>query len=121
MKMEYNLKGYRPFNTTSFIGRQQGEDVRKKLDLEKLDQGDYEVFLTLPADTTSFNPSFYLGLLYHSIKALGKDVFSSRYHFSFEETTAEGVKAVLQRNLDDGFRNALNSMDDKTGIKVFGL
>jgi hypothetical protein len=116
---EYNLRAYRPGNTTSYIGRQQGEDVRRQLSLEKLDDENEQVSLMLPADTTSFNPSFFLGLLYKSIKKLGMEGFQDKYRIIFE-TNDEAVKAVLQKNIDDGYRNAINSLDNRNGISVFG-
>jgi hypothetical protein len=91
---EFNLKEYRPSNSTSFIGRTQGEDVRKKLSLEELDNDDSEVVLRIPADTTSFNPSFFLGLLYKSIKKLGMERFRKKYKLQIEATDPSVINAI---------------------------
>jgi hypothetical protein len=116
---EYNLKEYRPLNSTSFIGRVQGEEVRKKLSLEDLDNDDSEIVLKIPADTTSFNPSFFLGLLYKSIKKLGVEGFRKKYELRIESTDPS-TKNAISRNLEDGFRNAINSINNKDGVTTFG-
>lgn len=95
-------------DSTSFSGRPEGEDVRKKLKIAKLDKDQYKYVITMPPDTTTFNPSFYLGLLFESIKALGMEKFKEKYVISIDNlydepklTIAEDINYALQRATED--------------------
>ena len=57
---------HRGTNSTTFTGRPQGKSVRGSLNLDQEDKDQEEVNIEIPKDTTSFNPSFYLGLFYDS-------------------------------------------------------
>ena len=113
-----NLRQYRPVSSLSFSGRAQGEAVRSALNLNSIDSSDGEVEIIIPADTTSFNPSFFLGLLYESIAKLGLEKFQSKYHILLE-TTNPSLKDALDRNLADAIRNATNSLNNRTGLNIF--
>lgn len=113
-----NLAGYKGNRSSVFAGRPQGEEVRKELKLDKEDLLQNEVEFIIPSDTTSFNPSFYLGLLFDSIKKLGADNFGKKYKFSFESDKKDVIEN-LQKNLDDGWRNALNSLNKNFGFDAF--
>jgi hypothetical protein len=115
---EINLKNYRAPNSTSFSGRTQGENVRKELKLSVYDSDDSEVAIKIPSDTTSFNPSFFLGLLYNSIERLGLEKFRNKYHIIYETENAL-LKQALEKNIADGFRNAANSMNNKNSFNIF--
>lgn len=122
MKMEtkrIDLTKYRGNKSTLFTGRPQGLSVRVEIKLDKIDvTDDILVIFEIPEDTTSFNPSFYLGLLYNSYKKLGVESFLKKYSFEIKSTCPETVK-VLQENLDDGMRNAVNEISKKTGLWQF--
>nr|WP_183568753.1 hypothetical protein [Mucilaginibacter sp. SP1R1]MBB6152770.1 hypothetical protein [Mucilaginibacter sp. SP1R1] len=116
--MEINLKSYRPSNSTSYSGRPQGESVREKLKLSQIDKEDGELSLVIPSDTTSFNPSFFLGLLYDSIKNLGMEKFKKKYHLLIE-TNNEALKQAIKKNIEDGLRNADNSLNGRNAFNLF--
>jgi hypothetical protein len=107
-----NLLNYRGQNSTTFTGRPQGLAVRKQLALDELDTDSEAVELVIPRDTTSFNASFYLGLLYPSIKKLGFDAFKDKYHITFEDETPRSI--VTQ--LSEGERQAQNELQGLTGL-----
>ena len=110
-KKEINLRDYKNINTTVFTGRPQGRGVRDKLKLDDLDKdSNIKVDIIIPKGTTSFNPSFYLGLLYDSFKYL-KEKFDEKYNFVIEDTDDE-IKRVILANLEDGKRNAFNSLNN---------
>lgn len=115
---EIDLRNYRPVNSFSYSGRPQGESVRKTLNLNQLDVENEEITIKIPPDTTSFNPSFFLGLLYDSIEKLGMDNFRSKYHLEME-TQNPLLRAALNKNIEDGYRNASNSLNDKSGLSIF--
>jgi hypothetical protein len=120
MKMErrINLLKYRGSQSSLFTGRPQGEDARKEQKLDELDKTDDKVIIVIPEGTTSLNPSFYLGLLYKSIKNLGINKFEEKFKFEIEDSSPERNQ-VLRDNLNDGKRNALNSLSNKHSLKHF--
>ena len=108
---QLDLSEFRGQRSTAFTGRPQGEQAREKLDLDTLDRDAtaQEIHLRIPSGTTSFNPSFYLGLLFESIKKLGPDQFQQRYKLDVVDQNPE-LKRILQNNINDGLRNALNTI-----------
>lgn len=117
--MRVDLGKYRPYNSTSFSGRPQGVRARNEIKISELDNNEStDIELVIPSDTTSFNPSFFLGLLYESIKKLGLDGFKKKYHWEFE-TDNEDRKRALLKNIEDGYRSALNSIEGKNLFNIF--
>lgn len=111
-----NLLPYRGANSTTFTGRPQGEDVRKKLNLNESDSSSDNVSVEIPIGTTSFNPSFYLGLFFDSIKFLGGfQKFSEKYKIEIKDTNPLTIKSLM-RNLAEGERQAINEYNKKTGL-----
>lgn len=108
---QFDLSEFRGQKSTAFTGRPQGEQAREKLNLNALDSDGNarEIHLRIPSGTTSFNPSFYLGLLFESIKRLGVDQFQQRYKLDVEDQNPE-LKRILQNNINDGLRSALNTI-----------
>lgn len=117
MAMRIDLQPYKNTSSSVFTGRPQGIQVREKLKLSDLDTTDEQVDIIIPEGTTSFNPSFFLGLLYGSIQRLGLDKFREKYHIVIS-TEDEDLHSVLDGNIKDGFRNALNSLNKKTGLNT---
>lgn len=109
MKM-IDLSQHRPGNSTSYSGRPQGESLRVKLGLDSLDNGNDHVLIKIPRGTTSFNPSFFLGLLYNSIKKLGVQGFNEKYSLEIEDEDSEFIESISE-DLADGMRNAINSLN----------
>lgn len=113
--VKINLADYK--RGTIFTGRPQGYQVRKDLDLDKIDRdANRRVEFVIPEDTTSFNPSFFLGLLYESIKSLGLDRFKRKYNFITDNVRN---KSEIESNLQDGIRNATNFIDPSSTLSVF--
>lgn len=115
---EIDLLKYRGNKSTLFTGRPQGEAVREELNLNTIDKSTEHITFKIPKGTTSFNPSFYLGLLYESIKNMGIEKFDSKYSFIIEDEN-QYIIEVLKENLEDGKRNAINTLENKTGFKRF--
>lgn len=117
--MKIDLRKFRPSNSTSFSGRPQGLAARKAMKMAELDKSENdEIHLVIPADTTSFNPSFFLGLVFESIKKLGIETFKRRYIWDIE-TKNEDRKRALLKNIDDGYRSADNSINNKSIFSFF--
>lgn len=113
-----NLLKYRGNDSSLFTGRPQGEASRKELNIDANDKKGDKIVFIIPKGTSSINPSFYLGLLYDSIKYFGIDKYEEYYSFEIEDTN-EITKGVLLENLQDGKRNALNTLTGNSGLSRF--
>lgn len=99
---------HRGVNSTTFTGNPQGKEVRKLLDLSKYDRKGEKVVIIIPKGTTSFNPSFYSGLLYDSIVYYrGMENFKKVYSFEYEDDDEEIVE-LLKENIADDERLTAN-------------
>jgi hypothetical protein len=115
--IKIDLSSYKSDKSTVFTGRLQGEITRKKLKLDVIDANEKTVVIfLLPDDTTSFNPSFYLGMLFKTYQTLGIDKVDFKYRFEFV-TKDETIRKVLIDNLEDGKRYAINSLNSMSSFK----
>lgn len=103
--------------STTFSGRPEGEAVRETLNLDALDNSDEIVTIKIPNDTTSFNPSFFLGLLFKSVKKMGSvDAFKKKFLFDFTNYTDEELLKYVQQDIEDSYRRCVNELNQKTGL-----
>lgn len=103
-------------NSDSFCGRQNGKDVRTKLSLDSKDVDDEKYIVKVPEDTISFNPSFYLGLFFDSVKKINDfDEFKEKYKFDFSNLDEES-RACLEENIVECERKAFNELFGYTGL-----
>lgn len=104
--------------STSFSGRPEGEAVRRVLfSNNNYDdkEGPFEV--TIPADTTAFNPSFFLGLFYDSVKKLGSvDKFKEKFLFNLNDFDNDELKRLIEQDLEDCYQRCFNELNNLTGI-----
>lgn len=115
--LNIELIKFRGNNSTLFTGRTQGEDARTDLKLDSKDKDNNKYIFVIPKGTTSFNPSFYLGLLFDSYKKLNMSGFGDKYSFKIlDEEEPERINRVtaLKEDLDDGKRNAELSLNKKS-------
>ena len=101
--------------STSFSGRPEGEKLRKVFSLDEKDVDDCNYIIDIPSGTSAFNPSFYLGFLFPSIKKLGVEKFLSKYKFSFANLSPT-LKSLIEDDLREGLRNASNELNFSTGL-----
>ena len=104
-------------NSTSFAGRNEGKSVRDTLKLDILDKDAEKYIIHIPEDTTSFNPSFYLGLFYGSIEKLTWKGFISKYRFNLNNIL-EPLKSIISRNIEECERKAENEYNGLTGLDI---
>jgi hypothetical protein len=109
---QIDLNNFRGVNSSVFTGRPQGEHARSDLNLDKLDKTDSQTEFIIPAGTAAITPSFFLGLLYGSIKKLGVPGYRHKYKFYFKDTDAE-IVGILKENIQDGERRAMNALNQK--------
>src|SRR5438445_13479250 len=107
--VELDLLNYRGIKSTVYTGRPQGEEARRKMGLDKLDRENDCVSFLIPIDTTTITPSFFLGLLYDSIKKLTFEKYKSKYLFNFGKMNPDRIE-ILKKDIQEGERNAINSI-----------
>lgn len=104
--------------STSFSGRREGREVRKKHSLDEKDKDDNSYIVSMPQDTTSFNPSFFLGLFFQSIKNLGMDNFQKKYIFSYDNLY-DSLRDVIRKNIDLSIIRAKKDLSGMTGLDSY--
>lgn len=80
-----------------------GEEVRKKLDLDRLDTQPDLVVFSIPECVYSLNSSFFSGLFQKSIKRLKEQGFREKYQFE--------CSPVIRKNIEDGIFNIVNTLN----------
>jgi hypothetical protein len=85
-------------------GREVGEDVRRKANVEALDDRDEPVEVRVPADLFSLTSSFFLGLFAPSIRKLGASQFRKHYFFTGKQVNRVVEDAIRSVILTEPFR-----------------
>lgn len=108
-KRNEELDQYLHSNSTYLTGREEGKDVRKRLDLDKLDDlKEKEVTFFISDKITGINISFFLGLFSKSIKKLKEKEFRKKYKFEYSD---EETQDLVEEDIEYGINEAL---DDRT-------
>ena len=103
--------------STTFSGRPEGNAVRKVLGVSEYDRSAGVITVTIPEDTTSFNPSLFLGLFYDSVKALGSvSAFKAKYKIDLSNFDNEEQRQLIEADIADSYRRCENEMNKKTGL-----
>lgn len=104
--------------STSFSGRPEGQAVRESLSIENnydLKEGPFKVII--PSDTTSFNPSFFLGLFYDSIKKMGSVAkFKEKFVFDLSNFNNNELRSLIEEDLEDCYQRCSNELNNLTGL-----
>lgn len=95
---------------TSLVGRTEGKRVREQLSLNQKDYDENRYEIIMPEDTTSFEPSFYLGLLFESVKKLGWDKFAQKYRFNLDNLEGS-QRGAIRAELDECEREAKKELN----------
>lgn len=104
--------------STTFSGRKEGREVRRVHQVDSLD-GDNRLYIVkMPSNTSSFNPSFFLGLFFPSIKKLGMDEFKRKYEFCYDNLY-EVLRPIIRDNIIECFRRANNELMGVTALDDF--
>lgn len=104
--------------STTYSGRAEGKEVRNVLNLDSIDSENENVTITIPNDTTSFNPSFFLGLFYDSVKRCGSvEAFKSKFKIDLSNFDEE-LKGYITQDIEDCLRRCDNELNKKTGIDL---
>lgn len=90
-------------NKKVLSGRDNGVNLRKKLEIDKKENENDEIKIIIPQDVFALNSSYFLGWLGKSVRDLGKENFEKKYKFECNE--------IVQLNIEDGINDALNNID----------
>lgn len=116
METIYLDSKYRGANSNCFTGRKEGQEARKELKLDEKDSDSNSYAIQIPASTTSFNASFYLGLLFASIaKFRTMEAFDAKYVIKYDALEEE-LKPIIKANIDECRRKAANELVGSTGL-----
>ncbi len=74
-----NLQDYRTPGSKVFTGRDRGEKVRNKSNIDSLTSNHDSVTIIIPEDIRSINPSFLEEFLVNVVTKLGKEGFSKKF------------------------------------------
>ena len=118
MERTINLLKFRGNDSPSFTGRPEGQSARKIAGIDKMDDDKNTYQFLIPRGTTAFNPSFFLGFFFQSIKKLGFEKFESKYQLLIEDEMPENEIRLL-RDIEEGKRHAKNQLDVKSGFFSF--
>ena len=90
-------------NKKVLSGRDNGINLRKKLEIDKKENENDEIKILIPKEVFALNSSYFLGWLGKSVRKLGKEKCEKKYHFECNE--------VIKLNIEDGINDALNNID----------
>lgn len=97
-----NLSSFKKARATAFTGRPEGSFTRKEARLDELDcNNDVKIEVIIPKNTSSINPSFFLGLFFKSYADLGEELFLSKYLFNTSNLD-DDLKKVISKDIKDG-------------------
>ena len=84
-----------------YTGRDKGQSIRERNDLDKIDQDpSTNVIILVPDNAFSLNSSFFLGLLGKSIRAAGsREKFLAKFKFKNPQHIEEFIESGIERAL----------------------
>jgi hypothetical protein len=91
----------RKFGGPVYTGRDKGQSIREKNNLDKIDQDPLtNVIILVPENAFSLNSSFFLGLLGKSIRASGsREKFLAKFKFKNPPHIEEYIESGIERAL----------------------
>ncbi|MDD5461985.1 MAG: hypothetical protein PHG00_10210 [Methylococcales bacterium] len=97
-EIEIDLK---KFGGPVYTGREKGQAIREKNNLDKIDQDPTSnVIILVPDNAFSLNSSFFLGLLGKSIRAAGsREKFLAKFQFKNPSHIEEYIDSGIERAL----------------------
>jgi len=67
-----------------FTGRDRGKYVREQSKIDELEKNYDDIYVTIPDNVYSINPSFLEEFLVNVVTKLGKEDFLKKFHFTSE-------------------------------------
>jgi restriction endonuclease Mrr len=102
MNNQISLETYRTKGAKIFTGRDRGEYVREKSNIDRIENENEEVIIVIPDNLYSINPSFFEELFVNVVTKLGKENFYEKFNFkndgtyNYEKPLKEAVARILR-------------------------
>ncbi|MEP1152581.1 MAG: hypothetical protein ABJH08_12715 [Balneola sp.] len=105
-------------SSTAYAGRPEGEEARKIFKLDSIDKDkSIKVEVVFPPNTTSLNPSFFLGLFFKSYKRLGKKRFNDKFKFNLNSVEVS-IKENIRKDISDGIEECERTINSNNSIRA---
>ena len=85
-----------------FTGRDRGESVRKASKIDEIEKNSTEVYIIIPDNIYSINPSFFEELFVNVVLKLGRDEFLKKFKFQslgkypYSKPLNEAISRILR-------------------------
>ena len=99
-----DLEKYRTPGAKIFTGRDRGEEVRNKSEIDKFAEQYDNIEIRIPANLFSINPSFFEELFINVVKRYRSQGFFEKFKFKndgeypYEKPLKEAVNRILREN-----------------------
>jgi len=100
---DYRVKGKDGTIAKVFTGRDRGEDVRKASNIDEIEKKYDEVFIIIPDNIYSINPSFFEELFVNVVLKLGREKFREKFklqsigNYNYERPLSEAIIRILRK------------------------
>lgn len=102
---------------STFSGKDNGEYARKRLKIDNIDNTNEIISIKVPCDTTSINPSFFIGLFFNSFKKCGSiEKFNKKFKFDFSNLDVT-LKKYLMQDIEDCLYRCNTELENEKLIK----
>lgn len=102
MSRRINLQEEISSGSVILSGRDKGENLRKRINLDQMEEQENEIVIVIPDSIVSFNSSYFLGLFTESVvKAKSREKFLEKYKFECDE--------YIRKDIEDGIAEALKT------------
>lgn len=98
-----NLENFRAKGSKVFTGRDRGGDVRIRSNIDEIENKFSEVYIIIPENIYSINPSFFEELFLNVVLKLGKDNFLNKFKFEslgsyqYQKPLIEAIDRILRK------------------------
>ena len=103
-----NLEQFKTFDEKIFVGRDRGIEIRKKLQLDVLEEKNDIIIVLLPMDIWTINPSFFRGLFEQSVEKY-KEKFWDKYKFLYFDNSE--LKKSVRDSIEYDFAYILTFLE----------
>lgn len=99
-----NLELYKTPGARIFTGRDRGEEVREKSNLNECYNNNDTIIIIIPSDTITINPSFLEEFFKDVVLKFGSEVFLKKSKFQnmgeykIEPNLATAIERILRKN-----------------------
>jgi hypothetical protein len=99
-----NLNSYKAPGSKVFTGRDRGQYVREKSQIDQLSKGENPIEVIIPEDIYSINPSFLEEFLVNVVQRIGKTAFFDKFkitnkgEYKIDKDLDEAIDRILRQD-----------------------